>query len=82
MINLSSSPKADVDNYMTSNVFDMMSLKDKVVVITGGAKGIGMALAFGVAEASGKIAIVDAAPEPSEAYASLQSVGLDVRYYQ
>lgn len=71
-----------VDDYMTSTVFDMMSLKDRVVVITGGAKGIGMALSFGVAEAGGKIAIIDAAPEPSEAYASLQHLSSDVRYYQ
>lgn len=70
------------DSYLTSNVKDLMSLQDRVVVITGGAKGIGLALAFGVAEAGGKIAIVDASSKPSENYARLQKICSEVRYYQ
>jgi hypothetical protein len=70
------------DSYLTSNVKDLMSLQDRVVVITGGAKGIGLALAFGVAEAGGKIAIVDASSQPSENYARLQKICSEVRYYQ
>ncbi|THX14569.1 hypothetical protein D6D13_02992 [Aureobasidium pullulans] len=70
------------DSYLISNVKDLMSLQDRVVVITGGAKGIGLALAFGVAEAGGKIAIVDTSSKPSENYARLQKICSEVRYYQ
>jgi len=70
------------DSYLTSNVKDLMSLQDRVVVITGAAKGIGLALAFGVAEAGGKVAIIDASPEPSENYTRLQDICSELRYYQ
>ncbi|KEQ78274.1 putative NADP-dependent mannitol dehydrogenase [Aureobasidium namibiae CBS 147.97] len=70
------------DSYLTSNVKDLMSLQDCVVVTTGAAKGIGLALAFGVAEAGGKVAIIDASPEPSENYNRLQDICSGLRYYQ
>lgn len=70
------------DSYLTSNVYELLSLKERVVVITGGAKGIGLALAFAVAEAGGKVAIVDAASEPHKNYAKLQKICTELRYYQ
>ena len=70
------------DSYLTSNVKDLMSLENRVIVITGAAKGIGLALAFGVAEAGGKVAIIDASPEPSENYSRLQDICSELRYYQ
>jgi hypothetical protein len=70
------------DSYLTSNVMDLMSLKDRVIVITGAAKGIGLALAFGVAEAGGKVAIIDASSEPSENYSKLQKICSQLQYYQ
>ncbi|KAI4851031.1 hypothetical protein E4T44_02388 [Aureobasidium sp. EXF-8845] len=69
------------DSYLTSNVMDLMSLKDRVITITGAAKGIGLALAFGVAEAGGKVAIIDASPEPSENYSKLQKICSELQYY-
>ncbi|KAI4853681.1 hypothetical protein E4T44_00681 [Aureobasidium sp. EXF-8845] len=69
------------DSYLTSNVVDLMSLKDRVILITGAAKGIGLALAFGVAEAGGKVAIIDASPEPSENYSKLQKICSKLQYY-
>jgi len=38
--------------------------KDKVVVITGGAKGIGRALALGFAEQGAKVEVIDINPAP------------------
>lgn len=69
------------NTYLTSNVFDLFSLKERVTVITGGARGIGLALAFAVAEAGGKVAILDASEEPHEHYQKLKEICSDVRFY-
>ena len=74
--------RKSVDSYLTSNVLDLLSLKGRTVVITGAGRGIGLALAFAVAEAGGKVAIIDAADAPHEHYAKLQDVCEEVRYYQ
>lgn len=79
---MTSSSSSNIDSYLTSNVFDMMSLSNRVVVVTGGAKGIGLALAFAVAEAGGQVAILDAAQEPHEHYEKLEQVCPKLRYYQ
>jgi sorbose reductase len=70
------------DTYLTSNVFDLFSLKNHVVVITGGARGIGIALAFAVAEAGGLVAIVDALEKPHEHYEKLQEICAKAMFYQ
>jgi sorbose reductase len=70
------------DAYLTSNVFDLFSLKDRVIVITGGARGIGLALAFAIAEAGGQVAILDASNEPHEHYQKLKSVASRVEFYK
>ncbi|KAF2096101.1 putative NADP-dependent mannitol dehydrogenase [Rhizodiscina lignyota] len=70
------------DSFLHNNVFDLFSLKDRVVVITGGARGIGLALAFAVAEAGGQVAILDAAPDTHEHYKLLQERCSKVKYYQ
>lgn len=75
-------PEVSNDTYLTSNVFDLFSLKNHVVVITGGARGIGIALAFAVAEAGGFVAIVDALEKPHEHYEKLKGICAKVKFYR
>jgi 3-oxoacyl-[acyl-carrier protein] reductase len=55
-------------------------LKDKVAVITGGARGIGKAIALELAEAGANIAITDIAPQPDmdAAVEEIKSFGVQV----
>lgn len=43
-----------------------MTLNDKICIITGGASGIGLAIAQTFAEAGDKIVIADIAPDAAE----------------
>lgn len=70
------------DTYLTTNVLDLFSLKNQIVLITGGARGIGLALAFAVAEAGGLVAIVDAAEQPHVHYEKLKDQCAKVKFYQ
>ncbi|KAL4939431.1 hypothetical protein BDV06DRAFT_231060 [Aspergillus oleicola] len=51
-----------------------LRLPCRTVAITGGARGIGMALAFAVAEAGGQVAILDAASKPHENHNLLEEI--------
>ena len=64
--------QADPDGFLHRTVFDLFSLKGRTVVITGGARGIGLALAFAVVEAGGNVAIIDLTTEPHPHYLKLQ----------
>jgi 3-oxoacyl-[acyl-carrier protein] reductase len=57
----------------------MKVLKDKVAVITGGARGIGKAIALELAEAGANIAITDIAPQPDmdAAVEEIKAFGVD-----
>ena len=56
-----------------------MELRDKVVVVTGGAQGLGLAMAKGLAEKGAKLALLDVNEEPLAAAAeSLASTGVEV----
>lgn len=73
----------DTDSYLQHNVFDLFSLKGRTVVITGGARGIGLSMAFAVAEAGGDVAILDVLSEPHHHFHILQDeYNVKVKMYQ
>jgi sorbose reductase len=69
------------DAYLNANVFDLFSLKERVVVITGGARGIGLALGFAVAEAGGVPVMIDAMGQPHEHFQILQKMCPKMKLY-
>ncbi|KAK4899875.1 hypothetical protein LTR28_001469, partial [Elasticomyces elasticus] len=50
------------DAYKRNTVHDLLSLKGKVTVVTGGGRGVGLALARGCVEVGGNVAVLDALP--------------------
>lgn len=70
-----------IDAYLTANVFDLFSLKDRVVVITGGARGIGLALGFAVAEAGAIPVMIDVNDHPHEHFLLLQKICSKTKLY-
>ncbi|EON95851.1 putative oxidoreductase protein [Phaeoacremonium minimum UCRPA7] len=53
--------------------FADFNLKGKVFIVTGGARGLGLALAEGLVEAGGKVYCLDRADEPDEEWGQAQS---------
>ncbi|KAH3959213.1 hypothetical protein HBH98_038880 [Parastagonospora nodorum] len=48
--------------------FSQFDMKDRVFVVTGGGRGLGLCMAEGLVEAGGKVHCLDRAAEPSEAF--------------
>ncbi|OJD29685.1 sorbose reductase sou1 [Diplodia corticola] len=70
------------DLYLSRTVQDLFSLKGRVTVITGGARGIGLALGFACAEAGSDVAILDRLASPHEHFNKLVSdYGVKVKLY-
>ena len=56
-----------------------MDLTNKVIAVTGGAQGLGFAMAKGIAERGARLALIDMNAEPLEqAAASLRELGGEV----
>lgn len=69
-------------HYLTRSVQDLFSLKGRVTVITGGARGIGLAFAFACAEAGSDVAVLDCLATPHEHFARLEKdYGVKVKLY-
>jgi NAD(P)-dependent dehydrogenase (short-subunit alcohol dehydrogenase family) len=63
--------------------YDLFSLQGKVILITGGNKGIGLALATGMAKAGAKIVIANRGKESGEeAVKTIKDVGGAAVYFQ
>ena len=74
----------DTNNYLRHSVQDLLSLEGRTTVITGGARGLGLAFTLAVAEVSGSVAILDTAEEPHEHFYKIRKRHSDVklRYYR
>ncbi|POR36845.1 Uncharacterized protein TPAR_02971 [Tolypocladium paradoxum] len=73
----------DPNRYLQHSVLDLLSLKGRTVVITGGARGLGLAFALAVAEVGGNAAVLDAAPKPHEHFYKIkEDVDVKIEFYQ
>lgn len=74
----------DVNRYLQHSVQDLLSLKGRTVVVTGGARGLGLAFTLAIAESGGSVAVFDAADKPHDDFFTIQSRFPDVKlsYYQ
>lgn len=61
------------DKFLTRSVHDLLSLKGRTIVITGGGRGLGLAFAFAVAEVGGNVAILDVLDKPHDHFKKLES---------
>lgn len=61
---------------------DLLSLHGRTTVITGGGRGIGMALATAAADAGSNVAILDVLDSPSVDLEEIQSGSAKAKYYQ
>jgi sorbose reductase len=75
--------RPDPDRFLKHSVHNLLSLKYRTVVITGGARGLGLAFGFAVAETGGNLAIIDFLDEPHEHFYKLQkNFGVKVKLYK
>lgn len=76
-------PDRECDQYLKRSVVDLFSLKDRVTVITGGARGIGLAFAVACAEVGSHVAVLDVSSTPHHDFTRLQNdYGVKVKLYQ
>ncbi|EXJ85256.1 hypothetical protein A1O3_05931 [Capronia epimyces CBS 606.96] len=73
---------AETDAYRTRSVHDLITLKGKTAVITGGARGLGLAIARGCAELGANIAVLDLLEQTAEVAELERGTGVKVQYYR
>ncbi|TKA22221.1 hypothetical protein B0A49_13792, partial [Cryomyces minteri] len=65
----------------TANLPQRFALKNKTIVITGGARGLGLSFASALAEAGANIAAIDLDDSPPDELGKLQAIGVKAKYY-
>ena len=64
------------------SVLDQFSVKEKVVVITGGGGGLGLNFATALAQCGAHIACIDIHQEPHDNFNKLAALGGKAKYYR
>ncbi|RVX72823.1 hypothetical protein B0A52_03176 [Exophiala mesophila] len=73
----------DEESFQSLRVHDLLSLKGKVTVITGGGRGIGLAMARAVIEMGGDVALLDRLDESVGDLGEMeQTFQIRMRYYR
>ena len=71
------------DKFLSRSVYDLISLKGRTIVITGGGRGLGLAFGFAVAEVGGNVAIIDLLDKPHDHFRKLETeFGVKVKLYK
>ncbi|KAK5019295.1 hypothetical protein LTR39_000464 [Cryomyces antarcticus] len=65
----------------TANLPQRFALKHKTIVITGGARGLGLSFASALAEVGANIAAIDLDDSPPDELGKLQAIGVKAKYY-
>lgn len=69
------------DSAAEVKVTDRLSMKGKTVLVTGGGRGIGLAICKAIAQLEGNIAVLDALPQPSKEFHALSNdYGIEAMY--
>jgi sorbose reductase len=68
-----STPSLKNDPAASLKITDRLSLANKTIVVTGGGRGIGLAISKAIAQLGGNVAVLDSLPEPAEEFHSIAS---------
>jgi sorbose reductase len=61
------------DSAAEAKITDRFSMNGKTVLVTGGGRGIGLAICKAIAQLGGNIAVLDALPQPSKEFHTLSN---------
>ena len=81
-LNIYSKQKDQQKRFLNENVLDTFSLQNRVIAITGGAQGIGLALVVAATQAGAKVAVLDVVEKPHDDYMMLRDIFPETRYYK
>lgn len=69
------------DSAAEVKITDRLTMKGKTVLVTGGGRGIGLAICKAVAQLGGNIAVLDALPQPAKEFHTLShDYGIETIY--